>query len=283
MPFNPQATYIGGQLLAQGISSAGQSLGQALQQYEEDKAKVGMADMVMEYAKNQPGAVSPEALQRYHQANAKEKAYIAMGAQSNLAAMFAQQQRDWQNRVNAAHANYYIQAGAHQAAEAAAGPGGAPKGRIWSDELGGWATPAQADAARRRSTQGYLMQSYGLTPDQIFDSKQHEAGTVTIDPTTGAKKFTNDPNGDQIRIGGATGVMMPKAEHEIYKRQLSQQGFQTGGAPGAAGAGAAPSPGGAPAAAVPPGMVRVRSPQGVVGTIPANRLQAAQTAGYTPL
>jgi hypothetical protein len=277
MPFNPQATYIGGQLLAQGIGQAGQSIGQALQQYEEDKAKVGMADMVMEYAKNQPGAISPEALQRYHQANAKEKAYIAMGAQSNLAAMLTQQQREWQNRQAAAHANYYLQAAEHQAAQAAGGPGGAPKGRIWSDELGGWATPDQADRAKRRSTQGYLMQSYGLTPEQVFDSSQHKAGTVTID-ATGAKKFTPDEKGDQIQIGGDKGVIMPRAEHEIYKRQLQQNGFQVGGAPGAAGGAAAPA-----AAAAGAGMVRVRSPQGVVGTIPANRLEAAQAAGYTPL
>lgn len=280
MPFNPQATYIGGQLIGQGIQSAGASIGDALKQYEEDKAKVGMADMVMDYAKTQPGAISPEALQRYHQANAKEKAFIAMGAQSNLASMFAQQQRESQQRENVAHANYYIAQAQKDMATAATGPGGtAPKGRIWSDELGGWATPAQADAAKRRSTAGSIMQSYGLTPEQIFDSKQHEAGTVAVDPTTGAKKFTNDPNGDQIRIGGPSGVMMPKAEHEVYKRQLQQSlGVTNMGAvaPGGVAAPAAPT-------AVGAGMVRVRSPQGQVGTIPANRLEAAQNAGYTAL
>jgi hypothetical protein len=281
-------SYVGGQLLASGLSQFGQGLGgglgEALQKYEEDKARVGMADITMEYAKTVPGAVSPEALQRYHQANAKEKAYIAMGAQSNLKNMLQRQQEEWQNRISAAHANYYLQAAQRQAAEAEAGPGGSPgKGKIWSDELGGWATPAQADAAKRRSTQGYLMQSYGLTPEQIFDSKQHEAGTVTIDPATGAKKFTNDEKGDQIRIGGGTGVIMPKAEHEVYKRQLQQSGFQPGGAPGGGAAGARAPGAGAGAGGPQAGTVRVRSPQGVIGTIPANRLQEAQNAGYTPL
>jgi hypothetical protein len=102
---------VGGQLLASGLSQFGQGLGgglgDALQKYEEDKAKAAMADITMDYAKNIPGAVSPEALQRYHQANAKEKAYIALGAQANLKNMLERQQQEWQSRISAAHANYY--------------------------------------------------------------------------------------------------------------------------------------------------------------------------------
>jgi hypothetical protein len=273
-------SYVGGQLLASGLSQFGQGigggLGEALQKYEDDKARVGMADITMEYAKTVPGAVSPEALQRYHQANAKEKAYIALGAQSNLKNMLEQENRQAQQRLNLAHANYLTASAAREFA-GGGGPGGtAPRGKVWSDELGGWATPAQADAARRRAVPGQLMQNYGLTPTQIFDSTQHEGGRVTTDPKTGKQSFVNDPNGDQIRIGGSTGVVMPKAEHEIYKRQLS---MAPGGGAAAPGAGAARSPAGGPQT----GTVRVRSPQGVVGTIPANRLQEATNAGYTPL
>jgi hypothetical protein len=268
-------SYVGGQLLASGLSQFGQGigggLGEALQKYEDDKARVGMADITMEYAKTVPGAVSPEALQRYHQANAKEKAYIALGAQSNLKNMLEQENRQAQQRLNLAHANYLTASAAREFA-GGGGPGGtAPRGKVWSDELGGWATPAQAAAERRRLPAAQLAANYALRPEQIFDSKQHEAGT--LDPTT--KKFVNDPQGDQIRIGGAGGAIMPRETHEYYKRALGA-GVPTPAAPGA---GAARSPAGGPQT----GTVRVRSPQGVVGTIPANRLQEATNAGYTPL
>jgi hypothetical protein len=250
MPFNPQATYIGGQLLAQGIQSAGQSIGGAIQQYQNILDEATKSDAQMNYLSQQVDPVTgkpiidPKTLQNYMQHSARQRAFVAGGVNAGMTLAQHLQRYALENRETLARTNELTAHAAYLQNQAAqgAGPGGSPgKGKIWSDELGGWATPAQADAARRRTTQGYLMQSYGLTPDQIFDSKQHEAGTVTIDPTTGAKKFTNDPNGDQIRIGGATGVMMPKAEHEIYKRQLQHQGFQAGGAAGG-GAGGAQSP-----------------------------------------
>jgi hypothetical protein len=221
-------------------------MSEALQKYADDKARVGMADMTVDFAaKNFPGVVSPEALQKYHQSNAKEKAYIAMGVQSNLATMATQQAQQWQNRQAAAHAAYYQQAAQHQAAEAAAGGPGPGRGKIWSDELGGYATPAQAARAAKLTPEGQIQSNYGLTTQDIFNSKIHEGGTAMKDPTTGAMKFTPDDKGDQIRIGGPTGVIMPKAEHEIYKRQLQQRGYDpaTGmragaGAPGGGGGGA---------------------------------------------
>ena len=108
MPFTGSARdYIGGQLIAQGVSQGVGALSDALQRYEEDKARAAMSDITLDYAKNIPGAITPEALQRYHQSNAKEKAYIAMGVQANLKDMLERTQQDWQNRMYAAHANYY--------------------------------------------------------------------------------------------------------------------------------------------------------------------------------
>jgi hypothetical protein len=136
------------------------------------------------------------------------------------------QAQEWQNRTAAAHANYYQQAAQNQAAEAAAGGGAGPgRGKVWSDELGGYATPAQAARAQKLTTEGQIQSNYGLTPKDIFNSQIHEAGTAVKDPTTGALKFTGDEKGDQIRIGGEKGVIMPRAEHEIYKRQLLQRGY----------------------------------------------------------
>jgi hypothetical protein len=274
-----------GELLAQGIKTFGSSIAQGIQAYEKAKEEATKRDAYVNFlAQNHPEVFPQEAWERYHAANENQKNKWAIQAGLAYADKQQQQQQEWQNRLNAAHADYYIgQALRERELAAGGGLGGAPRGKIWSDELGGWATPAQADAARRRTPQGYIAQSYGLTPEQIFDSKQHEAGTVSVDTTTGAKTFTNDPKGDQIRIGGASGVIMPKAEHEVYKRQLQMNlgvtGMGGGGAPGAPGG----APGGGPPGAAGAGTVRVRSPQGVVGTIPANRLQEAITAGYTQI
>lgn len=307
MPFNAGGqTYQGGTLLAQGIGGLGQSIGQGIfGQLEEHRKKEALTDQIMLQALQQ-GYATPEDWLKYSQSNGKGKQDFAMRIASNFhddarkRMELQNQQLEAQNRLATAHANYFTSAAADALS---GGMGGAPKGKIWSDELGGWATPAQADAARRRTTQGFIQQSYGLTPEQIFDSSQHEGGTVTIDPTTGAKKFTNDPKGDQIRIGGEKGVIMSVPEHEIYKRQLQMQGFQAGGGPpmGAAQVGGlegVTGGGGVPAgpsttvggitttrmvAPATGGTVRVRSPEGVTGTIPANRLQEAIQAGYTQL
>src|SRR4029077_20860739 len=73
----------------------------------------------------------------------------------------------------------------------------------------------------------------------------HEAGTVETDPKTGAKKFINQTDGDYIRIGGPQGVFMPRAEHEIYKRQMTDTGHGPEAAGGGASGGAAGGPAGA--------------------------------------
>lgn len=247
MPFTVSpSSYKGGDYLFQGISNAANSMTEALQKYADDKARVGMSDTIMDYAQSVPGAVSPEALKKYHEANAKEKAYIAMGATSNLKNLFGQQAQEWQNRTNAAHANYYQQAARNQAAEAEAGGAGAGRGKVWSDELGGYATPAQAARAQKLTPEGQIQSNYGLTTQDIFNSKIHEAGTAAKDPSTGATTFTPADKGDQIRIGGEKGVVMPRAEHEVYKRQLEQRGYDpaTGAraGPAAAGTGGAGGP-----------------------------------------
>jgi hypothetical protein len=203
---------------------------------------------------------------------------IVAGITANYIGTLQQQQ---------AQRNEILQRGNLYGAEAAAylnqpGAVGRLAGRVWSPELGGYVTPAQRDAAIRRTTPATLKANYGITPPQVFDSKQHEAGTVTLDPSSGAKIFKNDPNGTFIRIGGESGVIMPKAEHEVYKRQLQLEGYDTSGSPTGTAGGTTTSTPTTPGAAG-PGTVRVRSPQGVVGTIPANRLQQAIAAGYTQL
>jgi hypothetical protein len=269
-------SYVGGQLLASGLSQFGQGigggLGEALQRYHQEHQAQLMADETAYNLTQTPSydgkpVLSKGAYERYMAASGSQHAAKLGGILQALQVGQQAFEQASKRRLETAHANYLTAAAAQQFA-GGGGPGGpAPRGKVWSDELAGWATPAQADAARRRATPGQLMQNYGLTPAQILDSKQHEGGRLDTDPKTGKQSFVNDPNGDQIRIGGPTGVVMPKAEHEVYKRQLSVAGA---GAPGAA----------APRAGAGAGTVRVRSPQGVVGTIPANQLPAALNAGY---
>ena len=256
MPYNPGITDRRDLIMLQ----AGNNIASAIQRYQNMRQTADAADYQMQMLSQMPDPTDPETdpekrrtildkknYERWLSLSDKQKAASGsevLGALKMYHSLqdTAQQAKhqEAQDREILAHANYLI--GANPAAAGGAG-GAGPRGKIWSNELGGWATPAQADAARRRTTQGFLQQSYGLTPEQIFDSSQHEAGTVTIDPTTGAKKFINDPKGDQIRIGGPQGVIMPIPEHNIYKRQLQMQGFQVGGGapgmPGGAGAGGA--------------------------------------------
>jgi hypothetical protein len=254
MPFTVSpSSYRGGDYLFQGITNAANSITGAIKEYQDIANQGTQARALMTYLSQQVDPVTgkpvidDKAMKDFLHHDSRQQAYIAGGLRAGMATMQALGHYAAANRESLAHTNYYqaeAQRARAQAEEVGTG-GGAPKGRIWSDELGGWATPAQADAAKRRSPAGYIKQAYGLAPEQIFDSSQHEAGTVTTDPSTGAKTFTNDPKGDQIRIGGATGVTMPRVEHEIYKRQLNMSGFtpgQAGGAGGAAGGGGAQDP-----------------------------------------
>ena len=250
MAFNPQATYIGGQLLGQGLANLGQGIGGTIKGYQDIADQAAQSDALMTYLSQQTDpatgkpVVDQKALQSYMQHSARQRAFVAGGLNAGMELAHHLQKYAQENRESLAHTNYYTAAAQHQAAEAAGG--GAPgKGKVWSNELGGYATPAQADAARRRTPAGYLAQTYGLTPEQIFNSKIHKAGTAVKDPNTGALKFTPDDKGDQIQIGGDTGVIMPRAEHEVYKRQLQMSGYDPSNPAAGGGAGGAPTTPGA--------------------------------------
>jgi len=277
--FSISVPYTAPQMIAQAGANLGSSLSEAFQQYHKDKQQAAFNDAMFDYLKNVPGAVPEEALARYHSMNANQKNAVILAGQFALKDRMERDEQTAKNRLALAHANYLTGSAAAQFAGAGGGPGGvAPKGKIWSDELSGWATPAQADAARRRTPGSQLLQNYAVTPQQIYDSKQHEAGRWQIDPKTGNKSFINDATGDQIRIGGPTGAVMPKETHEYYKRILGGPTVP-GPSPNPASAVGQPQ---APAAGSPAGTgtVRVISPQGVAGTIPANRLQEALNNGY---
>jgi hypothetical protein len=293
--YRPGNVYTGYEALAQGIAGLGGGLVGAYKQHEQD-LQTDASNQYLATQAIQAGQVPPEALG------------FPAGATPSPAEMLAKYQgmpRQKQNGIVAgitanyigtlqaqqAQRNEILQRGNLYGAQAAAylnqpGAVGRLAGRVWSPELGGYVTPAQRDAAVRRTTAATIQANYGLTPQQILNSKrpdgtyQHEAGTVTIDPSSGAKIFKNDPKGDFIRIGGESGVVMPSTEHEVYKRRLQLEGYDTSGNP--TGGGTTTSTPTTPGAAA-PGTVRVRSPQGVVGTIPANRLQQAIAAGYTQL
>lgn len=249
MPFTVSpGSYRGGDYLFQGITQAAQGITGAIQQYAQIADQTTQSDALMKYLSEQQDPVSgkpiisPSTLKDYQQHSQRQRAFVGGGITSAMHVTNALQKLGYANRESLAQTNYYQAAAQHQRAAAEGEAGGAPKGKIWSDELGGYATPAQAARAKTQSPAGFVFKSYGLQPDAIFDSSKHEAGTVTTDPTTGAKTFKNDPAGDQIRIGGATGVFMPRAEHEIYKRQLTDTGYGPaaagGGAGGVAGGGA---------------------------------------------
>ena len=103
----PQMIYGG---ITGGANALAGGLTSALNQYEEEKAKAAFGDVTFDWlAKNVQGAVSPEVLQRYHKASAKERAQMALGAQYNAAQILGREAQQWDTRVKAAHANYYLQ------------------------------------------------------------------------------------------------------------------------------------------------------------------------------
>ena len=279
-----------------GISQFGQDIGQALQAYGQNKQQQAFNDSVFDYLAKQsgpggtlPGVVPADVLQRYHDMSPKEKTGAILGAMNNANMMRTQQQQD-------AYRRYLIEHGNMMAARTAGFlEGQARPGQVWSDDLQGWASPAQAATAKRQSYSGHLMTNYGLTPDQIIGpdaSKQHEAGNVS-DPQNPSNTFTPADNGQWMRIGGPTGAVMPLNDFNIYKRQLLPQGQTPTAAGGGAGGGVNPygvSAGSGLAPNIPiysqgqqAGVIDVRSPTGVQGTVPVARLQDALAAGYTQI
>jgi hypothetical protein len=253
MPFTVSpSSYRGGDYLFQGITNAAGSLTDALKHYQDIADQADQADATMGYLHQQIDPVTgkpvidDKAFQSFQQHNQRQRAHIGGGIFAGMKLMETLQHLGYAGRESLAHTNYY-QAEAQRAraqAESEGAGGGAGPGKIWSNELGGYATPAQAKRAYNLSPAGVVQNNYGVTPADIFNSKIHEAGTVTTDPSTGAKTFKNDPAGDQIRIGGATGVTMPRVEHEIFKRQLTMAGQAPDAAAGGP-AGAGPAGGGA--------------------------------------
>jgi hypothetical protein len=252
MPFTVSpAAYRGGDYLFQGITNAAQGITGAIKQYTDLADQTTQSDALMKYLSQQTDPttgkpiISPGTLQDYQNHSMRQRAFIAGGINAGQQFANTLSHLGYANRETQQRGNYYQAEAAKAYADAASGGSGADSGKIWCNELNGMATPTQCNNARLKTTGGQLQQNYGLKPDDIFNSNIHEAGTAAVDPSTGAKTFTNNAQGDQIRIGGPTGVVMPRAEFEIYKRQLNMSGFQPGGtapaAAGGGGAGAAPA------------------------------------------
>lgn len=111
MPFNPQATYIGGQLLGQGIQSLGQGIGGAIQQYQNISDQATQSDALMTYLSQQIDPVTnkpiidPKTLQSYQQHSARQRAYIAGGVDAGMTlaqhlGRYAVENREMLSRTN---------------------------------------------------------------------------------------------------------------------------------------------------------------------------------------
>jgi hypothetical protein len=90
MPFNPQATYIGGQLLGQGIASLGQGIGGTIQGYQDIADRANQSDALMNYLSQQADPatgkpiIDPKTLQTYQQHSARERAFVAGGMTAGM-------------------------------------------------------------------------------------------------------------------------------------------------------------------------------------------------------
>jgi hypothetical protein len=257
MPFTVSpSSYRGGDYLFQGISQAAQGITGAINQYAQIADQTTQSDALMKYLSQQQDPVSgkpiidKKALEDYQNHSMRQRAFVAGGMQAGMHLTDALQKLGYANRESLAHTNYYTAEAQRARATAEGGGTGAGPGKIWCDVLGGYATPTQCNNARAKTTEGQLKTNYGLDAPAIFNSKIHEAGDQTTDPASGAKTFTNNDKGAFIRIGGPTGVVMPKAEHEIYKRQLTMGGYDPTAGTQAGGGGGAQDPNQARAIAI---------------------------------
>jgi hypothetical protein len=165
------------------------------------------------------------------------------------------------------------------------GRGGGGTQRVYSPDLGANVTPVQANTAYHQSIRGALMDTYGVTPEQLLDSSQHKAGTLQ-DAKDLTSTFTPKSDGPYIQIGGDTGFVMARQTHEALKRRLFAEGYGAKGEPPAryqqpppsAGAGVKPV---RPAGKTSGQMVPVIDPNGVRGFVKAEDLNDALDQGYT--
>src|SRR6266487_2706808 len=126
------------------------------------------------------------------------------------------------------------------------GAGGAPKGKVWSDTLGGYVTPEQKyNADVKASPQYDLFHRYGMKPEELYPpdvttkvpatsgflgfGAQPEQTKITPgvkrgryvkDPVTQQAVWQDDATGDQVNVGGN---IMPLAHYKYYLSSLPKQ------------------------------------------------------------
>lgn len=116
MPLGPLMPYVGGQLLAQGLSSFGQSIGNAIQQYQQVQGQTAQADAMMQLLAQTPGydgkpILDPNAYNRYLHYSGAQRAYAAGGLEAGVKLAQALQSTGIENRLKLAQANYYMDRG----------------------------------------------------------------------------------------------------------------------------------------------------------------------------
>jgi hypothetical protein len=303
MQFNPHAEYIGGQLLGAGLSSAGRSIGDALKQYEQDKANAAWGDTTFDWiAKNVHGAVSPDILAKYNKASAKERAQMALGAQWNAVqgmSALARQQAMEEPFVNV-NGQLFARPGAPRPVYPTSGRETGVQERFQARE-NARKQDAQIKLAQSqlKSTEGQLTDLTGgvTDPDSFLNTNLHQGGYV--DPRT--KKFVqSDPTSKvagadvtpqtHIRVGPTgTPYDLPTFNriqalarqrqqlNTIINTGLQQQAGVGGGGAGAGG-GIVTVNNPAEAQKLPPGT-RYRAPDGKVRIIPGTATTTSAGAG----
>jgi len=240
--------------LGQGISQFGQDIGQALQAYGQNRQQQAFNDSVMDYLAGQsneqgslPGAVSADALQRYHNASPKERSGIILGALNNANMIRQQQQLANQGLLYGAHALMFAGLGRQPGGAGAGGPSAAPTISPFTDPYSGQSVPGLA-TVWSPTTKSFQVVQYPTAGPMIQRDPQ---GVPYI--TKGRERVMLTP--EQIAALGMTQANVPGVTQQPTPTPTPGRGWfnlwgqpspQPGGTPGA--------PAGTPGAT--PGLLR---------------------------
>lgn len=159
-------------------------------------------------------------------------------------------------------------------------------------------TKEKTDSAKARAAQGPsqagMLEYYDANDNLVAKTKNQAEAIAAGAVSAGRWVKTVDENGNDSwkmekvplsrapkkpNVGDLNRQGAPASSAPAKAQQVSAQYQRPNPVPGSPGSGqAAPVP--APATVAQPQMVRVVSPDGVLGSIPANKLQAAIAAGY---
>jgi hypothetical protein len=255
MPFDPHATYMGGQYLMQGLASLGQGLGGTIQGYQDISDRATQSDALMNYLSQQTDpatgkpVIDPKTLQNYMQHSARERAFAAGGLTAGMTMAQHLQKYAMENRETLARANELTAHAAALTNPPAAAP--ATINKVWNPvtqrfesvlQSGKTATrlqqPSGAPGSVERDPSGKPVGFYDQNGNYHSYSAQGPdysalfgTGAPTAAPSTGS---TGPQPGDQAYSTEGNPSNLPSIYYQQQPGQ--QQPQQQGGAGGGSGA-----------------------------------------------